>query len=306
MGDWLNYHQLYYFWVIAKEGGITPAAARLRLSASNLSGQLKALEDALGQPLFERKAKRLLLTEAGRTALDYAGAIFPQGQELLDLLRNRPVELKKHVVRVGVMSPLSKNFQFEFLRPLVGLAQVRLQVVEGDLSHLTRELLGHNLDVVLSNMPVRTDEDHGLYNQKLGEMPICLVGARAFRRPRSAWPAALQGLPVFVPTHESKVRNEWDHYCELQGVKPEISAEIEDMALLRIFALSGKGCAVVPEIVVKNEIAARELFVLHRFAGVRETFYAITPFRRSPNPWVQKLVSGFAAQLSAPGGRRGR
>ncbi len=295
--DWINYHHLYYFWIIATEGGVTAASKKIRLSQSTLSAQLKQLEDSLGQPLFDRKYRNLVLTESGRLALDYASNIFKMGQEMHDLIRNRLVSKKKQIVRIGALSSLSKNLQFDFISPCIDDPDIRVIVLEGNLNELTAKLENFELDLVISNMPVRSDEKNHIYNHRLGSIPVCAVGNPSFKHLRSGFPKSLSKVRLFVPNYQSRVRSEFELYLHQRGIEPEIQAEVEDMALLRILALSGKGLSIVPQIVVKTELKSKQLIVIHRFKEVSEVFFALVPKRQKPYPAVTNLIEVFSQRL---------
>jgi LysR family transcriptional activator of nhaA len=295
--DWLNYNQFHYFWVIAREASVTRAARRLRVSQSNLSEQLRDLEDSLGQRLFDRRAGKLSLTEAGRIALAYADTVFAAGGEMLDVLRNRPIERKKTAIRVGAISSLSKNLQFEFVRPLLPLleeAALKLEMSEGSLPELLQRLRDHAVDVIISNAPVRPDSAPEVFNHRLAEFPVSLVGVPAFRPLRRKFPGSLAGQPLFFPRGSGKYRSDFEALLQRAGVQPEVRAEIEDMALLRLFALSGLGLALVPEIVVQRELRAGTLTVVRRLPRVTESFFAVTVTRKFPNPHIERLVRRLA------------
>ena len=283
---WLNYHHFYYFWVIAQEMSVTRAARRLRLSQSNLSGQLKEFEELLGHPLFDRVGRRLKLTASGKLALDYANEIFLMGQEMLDHFDNRPVEKGLQTVRIGAISSLSKNLQIEFLRPLF-----KMVAVQGSLPELIRQLKNHLLDVVISNTPLRGEEE-GVYSHQLGENPVYLVGVPEMKSGRWKFPEILNDLPLYLPARPSKLRSEFDAWLELLSIKPKIRAEVEAMALLRLFALAGECYAVVPEIVVRKELKEKKL-VCYEKLSFSETFFAITTTRRFPNQLIENLVKEF-------------
>lgn len=288
---WLNYHHFYYFWLIAQEMSVTRAAKKLRLSQSNLSGQLKEFEEAIGHPLFDRIGQRLVLTESGKLALDYANEIFSMGQEMLDHFDHRPVEKGIKTIRVGAMSSLSKNLQIQFLRPLLKKADVKIMALQGNLPELVRQLKNHLLDVVISNTPIRGEEE-GVYSHPLAEIPVVLVGTPELKRDRWKFPDVLNGLPLYVPAQGSQLRSEWDAWLERLSIKPKIKAEVEAMALLRLFALYGEAFAVVPEIVVRNELKEKRLICYENLSFV-ESFYAITATRKFPNELIEELVKSF-------------
>ena len=287
MPDTLNYRHLRYFQAIAHEGGLTRAAERLNLSQSALSVQLQKLEHQLGHPLFERLGKGLKLTEAGRIALDYADTIFETGGELIGTLRGRP-RAERQTLRVGALTTLSRNFQLEFLRPVLGRADVELIVRSGTMRALLADLEAHTLDVVLANRAPGRDAGSTLRSHLLDEQPVSLVC-----RPRVApfrFPEDLATVPVLLPSLESDLRVAFDRILESAGIRPTILAEVDDMAMLRLLARESSGVTLVPPIVVRDELAAGALVELCRVPNLTEPFYAIEQQRRFPNPLLAMLL----------------
>jgi len=307
--EWLNYLHLRRFWWIARERNLTRAAERLNVSQSTLSEQLRELEEWLGQPLFERRQRQLHLTEAGRLAFDHAEAIFQTGQELLDQFRRRQASRRQHL-RIGAVGPLSKNLQFDFIQPLLDRRNLQLTVASGSLAELLQQLREHQLDLVLSNIPVRADQEANAFNHLLGEMPAYLTGNLAVDRRGREFPEWLEGVPLFLPSRQSQVRADFDALLVESGVEPDIRAEVDDMALLRLLALSEQGLALVPAIVVKHELQSRRLTQVYRVPGLAERFYAITLRRRFGTGWLEEVVSTFRKSLTAyaaplnPAGRK--
>ncbi len=288
--SFLNYHHLRYFRAIANEGTLTGAAMRLGVSQSSISVQLKQLEESLGQPLFRRESKSLVLTEAGRIALEYAEAIFRSGDELVSVLQNRPTD-RRQLLRVGSVATLSRNFQLSCLRPFIGRSDVELVLRSGSLRELLRQLKAHTLDLVLSNLPVRRDAETEWHSHLLEEQPVALVGIKPEGKKRFRFPEDLAKEPLLLPTLDSNLRVAFDLVLEQQGIRPIIAAEIDDMAMMRLLAREGAGIALVPPVVVSGELARGQLIELHRFADIRESFYAISPSRRFPNPLVAELLN---------------
>lgn len=295
--EWLNYHHLRHFWVVARHRSMTRAAEALRISQSTLSEQVGELEDALGLPLFERRGRQLHLTEPGRIALEHAETIFATGRELLDRLRQKG--RSQPALTVGAVGPLSKNLQFDFIEPLLQRGNTRVVVVAGALSDLVRQLHEHKLDLILSNIPLRADQDHGIHNHLLGEAPVFLAGSMAVPGRRAGFPAWLRGLPLLLPTRQSHVRADFDMLLAEAGIEPELRAEVDDMALLRLLALSGHGLALVPAIVVERELQGRELRTLIRVPKLAERFYAITLRRRFGGALIEQAVAEFRNRLKA-------
>lgn len=291
----LNYHHLRYFWAIATEQSLTKAAEKLHVSQSALSIQLKALEDRLGHPLFERHNRRLTLTEAGRIALEHANTIFRTGDELVNTLK-RGHAAQRQVLRVGAVATLSRNFQYSLLKPLVGNQQVELVLRSGTLRELLAQMGNHLLDVVLSNLPVLRDADTGWTSHLLDQQNVSLVG-----RPAASaegpflFPESLAHTPVVLPSLQSDMRVAFDALLDQAGIRPLILAEVDDMAMLRLMARESPGVTLVPPVVVQDELQSGLLVERCQIPQIRESFYAITPSRRFPNPLVRQLVPGRKA-----------
>ena len=288
----LNYNHLRYFWVIAHAGGLTRAAERLNLSQSALSVQLGKLEVQLGHPLFERRGCALELTEAGRIALDYADTVFHAGEELQSTLAGRPQGLRR-AVRIGVITTLSHNFQIEFVRPLIGRADAEIIIRSGSMRDLLARLESHEVDVVLSNSPARSDAQTFFRSQLLDEQHVAIVAPPGRSKP-FRFPDDLRTEPILLPGLDSQVRKAFDLVLEMAGVHPVILAEVDDMAMLRLMARETHCLSLVPPIVVRDELESGSLLQLCSVPGVDETFYAITQKRRFPNPLVTELIDHAA------------
>lgn len=287
--SFLNYHHLRYFRAIAHEGSLTRAARHLKLSQSALSVQLRTLESSLGHPLFERRSKSLMLTEAGRIALEYADSIFRSGEEMVDLLRHR-TSRSRSLLRVGATSNLSRNFQMSFLRPLAAREDVELIVHSGSLRELLARLQAHTLDVVLSNTAMKRDAESGWHCHLLDEQPVSLVGRRRRGLKPFRFPEDLRTTPVVLPSLESSIRTSFDLLMDLCGIRPIVVAEVDDMAMLRLMARETGGVTLVPPVVVRDELEGGHLVERHRFPEIKESFYAITQSRRFPNPLLRELM----------------
>ncbi len=286
----LNYHHLRYFRAIAHEGGLTKAAARLNVAQSALSIQLRHLEENLGHPLFTRRNRKLQLTEAGKLALQYADSIFSAGDELVDTLRHQSPRARQ-VLRIGTVATLSRNFQWEFLKPLRSSRDVQLVLRSGAVRDLIAQLRNHEVDVVLSNQAMRRDSDTGHHSHLLAEQEISLVGRPVAGQTRFRFPEDLRKTPVLLPSLESEVRASFDLILDQAGIRPVIAAEVDDMAMLRVLALRLRAVALVPKVVVQDELRSGVLVERYRFPSVKERFYAITPSRTFPNLLVKTLIA---------------
>ncbi len=286
----LNYHHLRYFWAISHEGSLTKAAEKLNVAQSALSIQLRHLEESLGQRLFVRQNRKLVLTEAGQMALQYSDSIFRTGEELVDTLKHRSRRTRQ-VLRVGAVATLSRNFQWEFVKPLRARRDVELVLRSGSVRDLVLQLRNHEVDVVLSNQALRRDAETQHYSHPLAEQDVSLVARPVKGQKPFRFPEDFGRVPVILPSLESDIRAGFDLLLHQAGVRPIIAAEVDDMAMLRVLALRLKGVALVPRVVVQDELRAGLLVERQRLPALKERFFAITPSRTFPNPLVKELIA---------------
>jgi LysR family transcriptional activator of nhaA len=287
----LNFHHLRYFHAIAETGGLTRAARRLNVSPSALSVQLKELEGQFGQELFERRGRRLVLTEAGRVALDYAATVFQAGDELVRVMRGFGPAARKSV-RIGAVATLSRNFQLGFLKPLIAKPNVELIVHSGSFEDMLEELATDHFDLVLSNTPAPSDGDMAWENHLIDQQPVSLVSRPPGKGERFRFPDSLKDTPVLLPSRPSGLRVAFDALMDKKGIRPIILAQVDDMAMLRLLARESEGVTLVPPVVVRDELRTGMLKERCRVPGLSENFYAIARRRRFPNPLVRALLPG--------------
>ena len=284
----LNYHHLRYFWAVAHDGNLTRTAQRLNLSQSALSVQIKQLEERLDHDLFERRGRQLHLTEAGRIALDHADAIFSTGQELVATLTGT-VQTRK-ALRVGALATLSRNFQIGFLRPILSRLDVEVILRSGSPAELLEGLVALNLDLVLMNRPPPQDSLTPYETHQIGEQEVSIVGTPERLKQNQPIRELLADQPFILPTTDSSVRTAFDAMASRYAVRPQIAAEVDDMAMMRLLAREDIGLALVAPIVVTDELTSGRLREAREHPRIRETFYAITLRRRFPNPLVQEIL----------------
>ena len=288
----LNFHHLHYFWVVAKEGHLTRAAQQLHVSQSALSSQIRQLEDQLGHPLFDRNGRSLRLTEVGSLVLGYAEGIFSLGSELMATVRGGEGQAVQQL-RVGAVATLSRNFQQNFLRPVIGLEQIQLVLESASLEYLLERLRVHKLDLILSNRPVTTDAQQPWRCRRISHQSVCLVGPPLPKKKVFRFPHDLSQVRLLLPGRSSDIRNQFDLLCADLDLELRPYAEVDDMAMLRLLARDSGGVAMVPEVVVQDEMQAG---ILQRYCAVPkvfENFYAITT-RRHFQPTALKKLLGKA------------
>lgn len=287
----LNLHHLRLFRAIASDGTLTGAARGLNLSQSALSSQLRALELSLGQDLFERRGRGLVLTEAGRIALDHAEAIFRTADDLTATLRE--TGRARRALRVGALATLSRNFQMQFLRPLIGRADIEVVLRSGSQHEMLQGLEALALDVVLTNLAPARDAASPWLVHRIDEQPVGLIGTPArVGPPGRPLRALLAAEPLIVPTRETGLRAAFDALTARLRLTPILAAEVDDMAMIRLLARADAGLAIIPPIVVRDELQSGLLVEAARLEGISETFFAVVKERRFPNPLLAEVLQG--------------
>ena len=290
----LNFHHLFYFWRVAKLGHLTRAAQELHTSQSAVSAQIRQLEERLGEGLFMREGRRLILTDAGQLVQAYADNIFGLGQEMLGRLEGRSAGITR--LRVGSVATMSRNYQENWLRPALTDPAVVLTLESGLLEGLLARLVQHQLDVVLANETVAADPDRPLHCRFLGNQAVLLVG------PASRWaaqslriPEDLEGVDIALPGPRHALRTQFDALCTTIGVTPRLRAEVDDMAMLRLIARDSGWLTLLPEVVVQDELRAGTLVAVGHSAALQERFYAITTPHRHRIELLEQLLAGAPA-----------
>lgn len=297
--DWLNYHHLLYFWAVAKEGSISAACKKLHLAQPTISGQLKKLEEAVGQKLYDRAGRGLVLTDAGRTVFRYADEIFSIGEELKEALKGRPTDRPLHLT-VGVPDSLPKMIAYRLIEPAFRLDQkVHVECREGKLQDLLGELATHSVDVVLSDMQAASFVSVRAFNHLLGESGTSFFAAAglAERVSSGEFPQNLNGMPMLLPSGAATLRRTIDHWLYSNEIRPEVVGDFEDTALMKVFAQAEHGVIPAPT-AVEDEICYQYgLEVVGRVPKIVERFYAITVERRIKHPAVVALTEAARSEL---------
>jgi LysR family transcriptional activator of nhaA len=292
----LNYHHLHYFWAVAKEGNLTRAALRLHVSQSALSTQIRQLEAQLGQALFDRVGRTLSLTEAGHLALAHAETIFATGNELLALLRGES-RAHRQVLRIGAVATLSRNFQENFVKPLLGRDDVSLTLQSGSLSELLSRLRVHTIDLVLSNRRVHGSSEDPWRCRRIARQPVSLVGRPRGRRKAFRFPDELAEVPLLLPGQDNDIRAAFDLMCEQRGLRYRLRAEVDDMAMLRLLARDSDSVALLPTVVVQDELRSGQLVEYGVVPDLHENFYAISVQRHFSPPLLKALLKQSEADV---------
>lgn len=296
----LNYHHLYYFWRVASEGKLTRVAEQQHVSQSALSAQIRQLEERMGKPLFERRNRKLVLTEAGRQVFNYAEVIFTKGEELESLI-SRGIEPEQQTIRIGMLSTMSRNFIESFIEPLLARNErdVSFSLHAMGMTNLLNGLARHELDVVLTNTQIQPSGAPAVawQSQLLARQPLSIIGP-AYLDPAAAFPEGYQGLRWVLPGANHEIRRGFDALCSLHQYQPDILAEVDDMAMLRLLARDTGAVTVLPEVVVKDELQQGRLRGYERLPNLFENFFAITLPREFMPSLVSELLSRSLKDLA--------
>lgn len=301
----LNYKHLRYFWAVAKAGGIARACERLHLTPQTVSGQVSALEEALGHKLFARAGRRLELTEAGRMVLRYADELFTVGDQLEEALRHKGGSLPL-LFRVGVADSVPKALAYRLLEPAVRMPEaLRMVCREGKLASLMADLAIQRLDLVLADGPMAAGMSVRGFSHLLGECGLTFFATPALaRRHRAEFPKCLDGAPLLLPGEDAAVRPRLLQWFESIAVRPKIVGEFDDGALMKAFGAAGIGIFAVPSAIAEEVGRQYRVRVLGRTDAVNERFYAISVEPRLKHPAVLAISS--AARTELFGKRRDR
>ncbi len=296
--DWLNYHHLLYFWTVAREGGVSKAAAKLRLSQPTISAQVKMLEGSLGERLLERQGRTLALTEVGRVVYRYADEIFTAGRELQETLKGRPSG-RAIQFTVGVANAVPKLIAYRLLRAAIeGPEAVQITCREDHPDQLVAQLAVHALDVVISDSPAAPHVRVKVFNHLLGESGTTFFAAGPLaRRIRRGFPRSLNDTPALLPTINTALRRALEQWFEAEDLHPSVIGEFEDSALLKAFGESGRAVFPAPSVIEREVCRHYAVSVVGRTTKVLERYYAISAERRLKHPGVLAITATAKTEL---------
>ncbi len=295
----LNYTHLLYFWTVAREGSISKASKVLHLTPQTISGQLKLLEQAVGEPLLQRVGRGLALTETGHVVNQYADEIFTLGAELSQRIRSKQPGIPV-AFNVGICNSIPKLVACGVLSPALDLPDpIRIVCHEGDLDHLLGELAVHRLDLVLSDRAIPPGMNVKAYNHDLGTSSIAFFAHRRdAARYKKRFPDSLHDAPMLLPAGSTANRRGLEEWFDRVGVTPRVVAEFDDSALLKAFGSAGIGVFPAPSAIgneVEHMYHARQIGIAD---GISDSFFAISPERKLKHPAVVKITESATALLN--------
>lgn len=289
---WLNYHHLIYFREISNEGSISKASEKLLIGQPALSAQLKQLEDQLGIILFERKNRKLILTDAGKVALKYANEIGQLGQELIQVINDKSYS-NKTPFRLGALDSVPKQIVWEIVQKARNANDCFVSIVEGNQEELTTELLSRNIDCFISNHSGDISKDKNMNSKSFVKAPVSIYGAKQFLSCKTNFPKSLNNQPMILPTHHSKLRHDLDYFFDSKKIKILSELETEDTSLMKIFAAQGAGLAALPDIAALDLVRNSTLYKIGTLPNVKEEYWLISTKRTIDNPIASLLMKSI-------------
>lgn len=293
MNSWINYHHLYYFKTIAEEGSISKAAEKLRLGQPTLSLQLKRFEEILGIRLFERRHKRLVLSEQGKIALEYARSIFKMGNEMVEVLNDRYHPTRVHV-QVGALDSISKLVILSLTKMAYKIGPSILSLIEGKTEELLRELLAHRLDLFVTDYIPTGEETKSLTHRLVGKSSTSIFGAPSFKSLKKKFPPSLSGEQFIFPTFDSRLRHSVEQWLKRHDIKADIIAETQDVSVRNLMAIEGLGLIPSAPFNVERHVKSGALIEIGPLQGVSEELYLMTAQRKIENPIAARLMKEFS------------
>jgi len=297
--EWLNYHHLRYFHVVAKEGGLARAAAKLHVSQPSISEQIRELENALGEKLFQREGRNNRLTDAGQLVFGYAEEIFALGREMLNAVKQRPGARTLRLY-VGVSDSFPKLVTNDILKPVFALPQlVHVVCREGKIEDLLAQLAAHRLDIVLADEPPPSNSNFKTFCHPLGESPVSLCAEKKLaQKLKRGFPQSLHAAPALLPAENTALRRGLETWFRRHGIAPQVIAEFEDLALMKAMAAEGRGFTVMPDAALDDAMRQYGFRPIGQAEGCRIQFQAITSERRIIHPAVAVITKAAGKSRS--------
>jgi LysR family transcriptional regulator, transcriptional activator of nhaA len=292
MNKWINYHHLFYFKTIAEEGTVSRAAEKLRLGQPTLSAQLKQFEDSLGVQLFERQHRKLVLTEQGKVALDYSKNIFRMGSEMYEVLHDRLKPLVP-TLHLGALDSVPKQIVLQLVKHAFRISPCQITLSEGKLDELLRELVAHRMDLMVTNFLPSGIDGKGLYPKSITKRNVAFYGAPKFKSFRKGFPKSISGQPMILPTYDSRLRQDLDHWAKLNKVELNMITESQDISVKKLMAVDGLGLIPTATHTVTGQVLRGELVEIGQLQGVSEELFLITAQRKIENRIAAKLRDSF-------------
>lgn len=292
MNPWINYHHLYYFKTIAEEGSVSKAATKLLIGQPTLSAQLKQFEENLGIQLFYREHRKLIITEQGKVAFEYAKNIFNMGSEMYEVLQDK-VQPHRTNLHVGALDSIPKQIVTQLTKKALSLGPCHITLSESDSESLLRELSAHRIDLVLTNFLPSGIGNQGIFPKLVSKKNVSIYGTKKFLKLKKDFPNSVSGVPMILPTFDSKMRADLEHWAKLNNIFLDIIVESQDVAVKKLLATESVALLPAATHTVTKQILSGELIEIGKLKGVQEELYLLSVNRKIPNAIAEKLFDVF-------------
>ena len=292
MGTWINYHHLFYFKTVVEEGTVSKAAKRLLIGQPTLSAQLKLFEETIGVQLFERQHKKLILTEQGKIAFDYAKSIFKMGSEMYEVLHDRLKPLKT-TLHIGALDSVSKQIILQLVKQAFRISSCQITLSEGKSDELLRELNAHRMDLMVTNHFPTGADAKGLFPKSITKKNVAFYASPKFKFLRKGFPKSISGQPLIFPSYDSRLRQDLDHWAKLNQIELNIIIESQDISMKKLMATNDLGLIATASHTVTGQLLRGELVEIGILKGVHEELLLVTSQRKIENPIASKLMDSF-------------
>lgn len=289
---WINYHHLYYFMTIAELNSISKAAEKLLLGQPTLSAQLKQFEENLGVQLFDRKHKKLILTEHGKLALEYSRNIFKMGGEMYEALHDR-LKPSKINLQLGALDSVPKQVMLQLTQAALKIAPCTISLVEGKFDELLRDITSHKIDLIITDFLPLLEATKDLHHKVLSKQPLSIYGSPRFKALRKNFPLSLTERPFVLPTYDSQMRYDLEHWFKFNEIQVDTIAETQDTSLKKLIAINHMAMIPAAPHTVKNQVKAGELIEIGKLDTVFEELFLISINRKITNPIAAALMKTF-------------
>ena len=292
MNSWLNYHHLFYFMTIAEEGSVSKAAKKLSIGQPTLSTQLKQFEENIDIRLFEREHKKLIITEQGKIALDYARTIFKTGLEMIEVLNDR-IQPLNPTLHIGALDSIPKNFILKLTQKALNFTDCQITLTEANFDVLLKDLSAHKIDLVLSNfVPIGIDAK-AIFPKLIIKKNISIYSSYKYKHLKRNFPKSISTQPLVFPTYDSKLRPDLDHWAQLNEIELNIVVESQDIEVKKLMAINGIGLIAASSHSVEQQVKNKELIELGRLEDVYEELYILSTKRKIANEISNYLINNF-------------
>ncbi len=292
MKPWINYHHLYYFMTIAELNSISKAAEKLLVGQPTLSAQLKQFEDQLGIQLFDRQHKKLILTEHGKLALEYARNIFKMGGEMYEALHDR-IKPAKVNLQLGALDSIPKQVMLQLTQAAIKIGPCTISLIEGKFDELLRDITSHKVDLAIVNFLPQLEATKGLYHKVLSKRPVSIYGSSKFKGLRKNFPQSIIDQPIVLPTYDSQMRYDLEHWFNVNHVRVDVIAETQDTALKKLMAVNDMAMIPAASHTVTRQVYEGDLIEIGQLQTVFEELYLVSAHRKITNPIASALMKDF-------------